>query len=458
MTDTISLGALLMHYKRKDIQDAIVEHAKDKEVAIKFGEKGFGKRPDTIQYQNDILEFARQGATSFHASEELWRNPLQLDPMMKKSDMESLRKGWDLVLDIDCKFLEYSKIAADLVVKALKHHGISCVSCKFSGNHGFHIAVPFEAFPETVLNKDTRELFPEAPRRIAFYLKEMIRSHLAKEILKKGDINTVTKKTGKSFNELVPKGEFDPFRILDIDTLLISSRHLYRMPYSFNEKSGLVSVPIDPEKIIEFDRELAKPENVAIKHIFIDRRNAQKNEAKQLIVQAFDFSIKKESEFEQQREKRQYQDIEALQKAIPEEFFPPCIKKGMAGLEDGKKRFMFILVNFLTSVGWDYEKIEQSLKDWNKKNKDELREVLLVGQLRYHKHQKKSILPPNCNNGMYYKDMQLCLPDSLCEKIKNPVNYAKRKVYYLNREKENMKGKGRKKVKEKNPKEKPTES
>jgi len=31
---------------------------------------------------------------------------------------------------------------------------------------------------------------------------------------------------------------------------------------------------------------------------------------------------------------------------------------------------------------------------------------------------------------MYYKDMAICLPDNLCEKIKNPVQYAKRKARY----------------------------
>ena len=251
----------------------------------------------------------------------------------------------------------------------------------------------------------------------------------------------------------MPKGEFDPFRILSIDTLLISSRHLYRMPYSFNEKSGLVSIPIDPEKVLEFDRERAKPENVAEaskeKFVFLDRETAQKNEARQLIMQAFDFSAKKENEMEElkARTKRQYSDLDDIQKAIPEEFFPPCIKLGMKGMEDGKKRFMFMLVNFLSSVGWDYEKIEKTLKEWNKRNKEELREVLLVGQLRYHKQQKKKILPPNCDNGMYYKDMHICFPDNLCERIKNPVNYAKRKTYYLNREEENAKGKGKKKTK-----------
>lgn len=438
MTDILALSRLLTYYKRKDIQEAIISHTKDREIAVKFGEKGFGKRPDTLQYQNDVLELARQGATSFHASEELWKNPPQLDPLMKKKDIDSLRKGWDLVLDIDCEFLDYSKIAADLIIKALRHHGISSVSCKFSGNHGFHIAVPFEAFPEKVHNMETRILFPEAPRRIAFYLKEMIKKHLAKEILKKEDINKLTKKSGKKFNELVKNGEFDPFTILDIDTLLISSRHLYRMPYCFNEKSGLISIPIDPAKVLDFNKEEASPEKVRVnpRFPFIDRKNTVKNEAKELIVQAFDFGMKREKELEEMKEKsgKRYSDFEALQEAIPEDFFPPCIKHGLRGLDDGKKRFMFILVNFLASVGWDYEGIEKMLREWNKKNREELREVLLVGQTRYHKQQKKRILPPNCSNGMYYRDMHICFPDNLCQKIKNPVNYSRRKTFYLNRE------------------------
>ena len=34
---------------------------------------------------------------------------------------------------------------------------------------------------------------------------------------------------------------------------------------------------------------------------------------------------------------------------------------------------------------------------------------------------------------MYYKDFGVCKPDNLCSRIKNPVNYAKRKTFYLNK-------------------------
>lgn len=437
-----------MHYKKPGIQKLIAEHSYRKEIAIKFGDKGFGKRPDTIQYPSDVLELAKQGATSFHASEELWNNPLSLNTGMRKEETDQLRSGWDLVLDIDCKILEYSSIAADLLVKALRHHGVRSISVKFSGNHGFHIGVPFEAFPMRMQGTETRLLFPEAPKKIALYLKEMISRHLGEQILKKDSMENIMKKTGKSFKEIVRGGVLNPFSFLEIDTLLISSRHLYRMPYCFNEKSGLVSVPVEPDRILDFSTESAKPENVRPSDlVFLDRSSAESNEAERLIIQAFDHAREKEKEAENalakdSRDKRtgNFDDFETLQEAIPEELFPPCIKIGLQGLKDGRKRFLFSLINFLKSAGWDYDMIEKRIGGWNRKNKEELRENVTKGQVRYHKQQNKNMLPPNCSNNAYYKDMGICRPDHLCGRIKNPVNYAKRRALHMNRQTKTRKG------------------
>ncbi|MCK4521918.1 MAG: hypothetical protein KAU20_05050, partial [Nanoarchaeota archaeon] len=161
---------------------------------------------------------------------------------------------------------------------------------------------------------------------------------------------------------------------------------------------------------------------------FLDESNVARGEAKKLIVSSFDYGEKKEEIMVKGGRK-----YEELKSALPEDFFPPCIKNILKGLEDGRKRSLFILVNFLTSVGWDYDKIEGLLRKWNKKNKEPLREVYLIGQMRYHKTQKKKILPPNCQNKMYYQDLQICKPDKLCEKIRNPVNYSRRKTFYLNK-------------------------
>ena len=183
---------LLSYYSRKDIQKELVENGADKEVAAKFNES-FSKRPDVLRNDSDVLELAKNGATSFHASEELWKNPLQLDPNLKRMELDKIRIGWDLLIDIDCQIFEYSKIAADLIVKALKFHKIKSVTCKFSGNKGFHIGVPFQAFPEKVGNDYTKTMFPEAPKKIALYLKSMVMDEFGKRILEfeQNDFNKI---------------------------------------------------------------------------------------------------------------------------------------------------------------------------------------------------------------------------------------------------------------------------
>ena len=50
------LSQRLLYYKRKDIQKAIAESSKNREVGLRFGDKGFGKRPDILVYKNDVLE------------------------------------------------------------------------------------------------------------------------------------------------------------------------------------------------------------------------------------------------------------------------------------------------------------------------------------------------------------------------------------------------------------------
>ena len=433
----IPLGTLLRHYKRSDIQEAMVRAAEDKEIAVKYGDKGFGKRPDVLRNPRDVIEFAKNGSTSFDCSEELWTNPLLIETGKRKEDLDQIRKGWDLILDIDCKELRYSQIAADLLVQALRYHDIENITVKFSGNHGFHIAVPFQSFPEEVQGVATSTLFPEGPRRIAGYLKEMIKPHLAQRLLESDkDTKIIAKNAGVDLTKLIVNGQFDPFEALAIDTILLSSRHLYRMPFSFNEKSGLVSIPIDPSKILEFDRATATAESVeGNKHSFLDTGKAKAGEARKLIIQAFDYKLP-EDKIEAATPKGIIERIgggtrpgfEEPQFALQEELFPPCIKTILAGMGDGKKRAAFVLVNFLRSVGWQPDKIEERLREWNKNNKPEmLRDQDMLAPLRYHSAKKKS-MPPNCENKQYYVDVAICKPDNLCRYIKNPAQYSLRKA------------------------------
>ncbi len=393
---------ILKYYSKKDVQKEIVRASQNKEIGVQYGEKGFGKRPDIIQFEQDVFEFVKDGATSFHVSEEHWTNPLQLKTGCTKRELDELRLGWDCILDLDADNFENAKIAAELIVEALKFRNIKNISLKFSGNKGFHIGIPFGAFPRKVNNHETKDLFPDAIRVIAAYLKELIKVPFAEAL-----------QTDQ------------PFKFVDIDSILISSRHLYRAPYSLNEKSGLVSLPIKIEDIQKFKKESAAPDRVSVNTKFLEK--FEECEAKELITEAFDWEsrnkIKNQLPGRELVVKGEYQNISAKIKSG----FPPCINLGLCGLDDGKKRFLFILLNFLKSLNWEYEETERFINEWNQKNKQPLKEGYIKSQLSWHKKQKK-MLPPNCNNENYYINIGICCPDNLCKLIKNPVNYAARKA------------------------------
>lgn len=493
----LHLSTILKHYKRRDIQEAMINAAVDREVAVKFGDKGFGKRPDVLLYPNDIIEFAKQGATSFHVSEEHWRNVMQINTGMRKQELDALRKGWDLVIDVDCIVWNYSKLISHFVVQELKAHGINSISAKFSGNKGFHIGVPFGVFPRKVRGQPLSFLFPEGVRRIALYLTEKIKPKILKHIKQHDSFSNIASQLGFPENELYKSfcysckkiikeqknkieficlhceskeegteeeryrickkcsmimkrletsmqlycpycrsthigEELDISSLMQIDTVLISSRHLYRMPYSLHESSGLCSLPLNPEKILEFEKVMAQPEKVSASFSFLSSPHLVSGEGEQLLYDAFDFIPEKDKKEDFEVKKYDKSEEEIQQEAIPPEFFPPCIKSGFDGLRDGKKRFLFIALNFLLSCGYNFTAIDIMFKEWNKKNPEQLREVFLKGQQRYAQQTKKRLPPPNCDNKGYYADIGICKPDNICAKIKNPVQYAKYKLFIAN--------------------------
>ena len=419
----------LKYYSRKDVQNKIFNASKYREIGVKFGDRGFGKRPDMLQYESDVLEFAKQGATSFHISEERWDNPMELRTEMSKREMDELRKGWDYILDVDCDFLEYSKITANLLIDALKFHDVKNVGIKFSGRRSFHIMTPFESFPEEVNGIKTKTLFPEAPRIMAEYLKEMIRKPLSEAILSISKLDDVSKSTGKKVTELVSGDDFDPYSVIGIDTVLIANRHLFRSPYSINEKSGLVSLPISINEIKSFRLDKAKPENAETNKDFFDFKET--GDATYFITQSFDWKKKVEKK-----------DIQVREYGIPkvaikdENFFPPCIKLLMNGVkQDGRKRAVFILINYFKQLGWSAEDIEKELDNWNKKNYQPLKEGYVKSQINWHRR-REGIMPPNCNNKDYYTDIGVCQPDNWCKLIKNPVQYVSKKISVIKRYKQ----------------------
>jgi hypothetical protein len=160
-----------LYYSKPDIQKAMYEFCIGREISPRYFE-GFGKRPDSFQYPADILNLAKNGATSFHCSEELWKDPLQINTDMNEKQTKELRVGWDLLIDIDCAHgMEFSILAAKAIVASLNQHGIEHVGIKFSGSKGFHILVPWKAFPKEINGIPTSSLFPEIPRKVVSYLR-----------------------------------------------------------------------------------------------------------------------------------------------------------------------------------------------------------------------------------------------------------------------------------------------
>jgi len=390
------------YYSKNEIKREIAFNSGGREVSVMIGLGRFGKRPDIIQFENDITELVKKGATSFHISEEHWSNPLELKPGMKKRDLDNLRVGWDFVLDIDSPDLEDSKKITHYLIEAIKFHDVKNMSVKFSGNKGFHIAIPFKTFPSKVNDVEIINLFPEGPKIIAEYLTEMITPALIE-------------KYGEQMKDKI-----------EIDTVLISNRHMFRAPYSLHEKSGLVSIPIDSSEVLHFNKERAKPENVIANMRFLEDSEFIEGEATSLITQALDWSsrnsIKKEST-EELTEKRKT-DYKEITEAIPEEYFAPCIKKGLSGLQDGKKRFLFILINFLKCVGWNPGEIEKRVKEWNDAQEDSLKEGYIIAQLNWHKANSKKVPPPNYENKAYYADIGILPEENVVRKFKNPLNYT----------------------------------
>jgi DNA primase large subunit len=401
------------YYLRKDVQECIAKFSKEREVVARYFNI-FGNRPDIIEYPGDVRGLALQGVTSLHCSEELWKNALELRTELTSEQLDSLREGWDLILDIDCKFIEYSKIAAKLVAEALYFHNI----------------------------------IPDGPRIIASYLREMIVNPLRDRMLELSSLREISERLDIRIEDLMQENKLNPLKVVNIDTVLISSRHLFRMPYSLHERTGLSSIIIKPEQISLFHPGWAKPDRVYVKDFFPE---PEKDEARELLVQAIDWQARakeREGRIKQIRmQRKRIQDIKSGRKergkikyekidvsSINEEMFPPCIKIILEGMkQDGRKRALFILINFFRSLGIGFEDIEKKISGWNKRNYKPLRENYVKAQLSWAKRQEEkqgTRMPPNCSLGHYYKEIGACEPIALCSKIKNPINFTIRALRF----------------------------
>jgi len=398
-----------LYYSNPKIQKAIFDFSTNREISPRYFE-GFGKRPDSFQYVSDVFELVKKGATSFHGSEEHWDNPLNVKTGMSEKELNELRIGWDFILDIDSKYLDYSKIYAKILIDFLEFSGVKNVGVKFSGSKGFHMIIPWKAFPKEINGVKTSDMFPEWPRILINYIMDKSNSKLVSEITKLTNPNKYIKDFQAS-KEVIP------------DLVLVSPRHLFRMPYSLHEKTALASVVIDKNKISEFQPKDADPFKAEIRNFIPD---CKEGEATQLLIQALDW--KRENAPVEEKKTFEYKPLNISDRS--EKNFPPCIKKILLGIEDGKKRAVFVLINFLRSVGTEKAELEQILYSWNEKNKPPLQPGYIKTQISWA-FRKKPLMPPNCME--FYQGMGVCVPDDLCKLVKNPVNYLVRKNFNFNK-------------------------
>lgn len=424
---------LIKFYKNNDfILGKIVRLCKNREVAYVLQNGSYGPRPSILEYEDDLFEFIEKGMVSYHISLERWDNPLYLSEK-KKKDIEEHRIGWDLIFDIDGKNLEISKIVAKNIIKFLRKKGIEKFYIKFSGSKGFHIAIPWEIFPKRVFingeEKDTRKLYPILPKVLLYYIDKKIRDDTINEIKEKfGDID-------------------NPY---EIDYIAISNRHLIRGIYSLNEKTLTFSIPIKEKNIDKISPEDYKlSEDLIIYEYEVSEfltedldENEDKN-LRSLIYEAYanvmleDLDKLFEQKYEINRDAEVESDIKKIKikfkGKISEEYFPPCIKEILNNkdLSDGRKRAIFILINFFYNIGMSWDEIEKRIKDWNNNLTNPLRDRYVEYQLEWHKKvysKEKGYLTPNCDNDVYYKDMGICKPDEICKLIKNPLSYPYKKL------------------------------
>ncbi len=485
-----------LYYSNPAVSKAMLEFSRDREVVPRYF-NGFGKRPDTLQYESDILELVKRGATSFHCSEEIWKDPLQIETGMQPKQLNELRKGWDLLIDIDCKWFDYSKKAALAVISALENNGVKNLGVKFSGSKGWHILVPWKSFPKKIGDKEVRELFPELARKVVEYIRfeseKIFRKNLPptfeddfKNIeLKKGRKCNICGEIAKEFirkefycdsckageqKKLVPgekkilkcpncrkimsvkssvpfyecsscginsldnPSDFsediqeDLFDLIGLDMVLVSPRHLFRMPYSLHEKTALASVVISKDEVKGFKMSDANPLAVKPRKFMPD---SEEGEAAGLFREALDWDksrnpneTKKTFSGSSDSGQGNFQPIKFENLSASQ--FPPSIRKILEGIKDGKKRALFILINFFRFINMERNEMEKRIYDWNEKNVPPLNEGYIRMQVEWS-FRKPAVMPPNFDKD-YYKGIGI-VPTSEELASKNPVSYMVKKNF-----------------------------
>ncbi|MBI2043847.1 hypothetical protein HYT24_00595 [Candidatus Pacearchaeota archaeon] len=229
------------------------------------------------------------------------------------------------------------------------------------------------------------------------------------------DINSKT--SPNNFSKHIQIDLFDP---MGLDMILISPRHLFRMPYSLHEKTALASVVIDVGDLPDFQPRDADPLKIKIRNFLPNSRDGEAND---LVVYSLDWY--KENHPQELEVEKKIGDFKPVKiENISISIFPPSVQQILKGVTDGRKRALFILINLFRSIGMEKQQLEKEIFDWNKKNSTPLEEGYIKAQILWS-YRNKIVPPPNFDKD-YYKGIGV-IPTDEELRYKNPVNYVVKK-------------------------------
>jgi len=425
-------------YSNKEIRELLYNFFSHREVMVRTAQNKV-IRPAPVINEADIMALVNIGAISFHAS-------------IDKYDQERIGEGTynivgrDLVVDIDIKYLpkdlgyEHPYELAKEIVKVMYDHVLSRMHCKslwikYSGNRGFHIVIPYEEIPKTILGLPFNEYALVFHRSLLLLLKYIAYSYLEDSVLMD------TRETVTSED------------IVDIDLQIASPRHMIRAPYSVHEKTGLVSVVVPIKGLMSFDIESAKPPIDEI--IPLPSEYIENNEfIEDILVYTFIVSsseFRLENVFRELSLKKLAKKIRTrhayyrkkLSKINYEDIYPPCVRRMLEGLEDGRKRSLFHLTTFFKAIGLPADEVLLKLKEWNQKNKEPLSDKMIEYTVKYHYDENRKYLPYSCQRIKEEFGDTICKPDKYCKlyQVKHPLSYFYKRLRDILSENEGQKHK-----------------
>jgi hypothetical protein len=237
------------YYRRLDVRRTILDFVRanggsgERECAFyntrtKGLQRHLSEHPIVLDSAVTFDRVLASGATAFYCS--YWRYPGQ--------DF-SRPLGHDLVWTVRARRggLRFAKTVAALMIEALADGGVSEPWVKYSGQLGFDLLIPLETIPNGAWAGDgdtSADLQRGLTSYIASYLTEC-------------------------WSNIHIDGAYSPLKIKrGTDTCILSElwvrRGLLLAPMSLNPESGLVSVPIAPDKVAEFSVLDASPADARV--------------------------------------------------------------------------------------------------------------------------------------------------------------------------------------------------